>query len=51
MKEQILYKFQTIKAIQNSKEYILIIIDRINISNIPLKIPLFKGMLHLLTFE
>jgi hypothetical protein len=42
MKEQILYKARTIKIIQHFTEYMSIIIDRMNTSNVLLKMPLIK---------
>jgi hypothetical protein len=43
MKERILYKSRTIKAIQNPKEYMSVIIDGMNTSYVPLKMPMTKG--------
>jgi hypothetical protein len=44
IREKLLYKAQTMKAVQHPMEYISIIIDRMNISNVSLKMPLTKGI-------
>jgi hypothetical protein len=49
MKEKILYKSRTIRAIQNPSEYMSIIIDTINTLNISLKMPMTKGIYFLFT--
>jgi hypothetical protein len=49
MKEKILYKFRTIRTIQNPNEYMSIIIDSMNISNVPLKMLMIKSNYFLFT--
>jgi hypothetical protein len=44
IREKLLYKVQTMKVVQHPMEYISIIIDRMNTSNVPLKMPLTKGI-------
>jgi hypothetical protein len=48
IKERLLYKARTLKAIQNPAEYISVIIDGMNTANIPLKMPLTKGICFLM---
>jgi hypothetical protein len=49
MKERILYKFRTIRTIQNLSKYMSIIIDGINTSNVSLKMPMTKNNYFLFT--
>jgi hypothetical protein len=44
IREKLLYKVQTMKAIQHPMEYMSIIIDGMNTSNVSLKMPLTKGI-------
>jgi hypothetical protein len=42
--EKLLYKARTMKAVQHPTEYMSIIIDGMNTSNVSLKMPLTKGI-------
>ena len=43
IKERLLYKARTIKAIQYPTEYMSVIVDGMNTANVPLKMPVTKG--------
>ena len=43
MQERVLYKSRCTKSVEHPEEYMSIILDGMNICNVPLKMPMAKG--------